>query len=240
MKPNHAIILAAGMGTRFSESTGSEVPKPLYPLNGQPLIEYSIQNLRANGVEFIHIGCGFHMEDFTYLKQKYKNINLVYNPYFDTRSSLYTLEMFKDIVHEATWLLEGDLLYEAKALELPMDQFKGKSIILTSKALEVDDNVYFSADNGQLLELSKTLDLLKRQGVMTGIWLLEPGILNDFSAYCTLQPNAYTQDYEVILAQFSKDAYPIQIFQNDQFSWCEIDHDDHLTYAIEQVLPKLL
>ncbi len=34
-----AVILAAGEGSRLRESTGTDIPKPLYPINGDPLIK---------------------------------------------------------------------------------------------------------------------------------------------------------------------------------------------------------
>jgi len=44
---NHcAVILAAGRGTRLKQVTG-DLPKPLLPLHGRPLIEYVLASLRA-------------------------------------------------------------------------------------------------------------------------------------------------------------------------------------------------
>lgn len=239
MNPKHAIILAAGKGTRFSESTGSEVPKPLYPINGLPLIEHSIRNLLSLGVEQIHIGCGFHKQAFAYLETDYEAVRLSYNPYYESRSSLYTLEMFKEEISEATWVLEGDLLYEVNALERLAEQFETESLILCTPPLEIDDNVYYRATQGRLLELSKTLPTHLAEGVMTGIWILEAGLLGHFSSYCSLQPEAYTRDYEVMLAEFSRDQLPIYVYHSQGIAWCEIDHDEHLSYALEHVLPKL-
>lgn len=49
-----AIILAAGLGTRLIPLT-KDVPKPLLPLNGKPLIQHNIEWLRSNGIKEIAI-----------------------------------------------------------------------------------------------------------------------------------------------------------------------------------------
>ncbi len=43
MSHTHAVLLAAGKGTRM----GSDLPKVLHPLRGQPMILYSVQTARA-------------------------------------------------------------------------------------------------------------------------------------------------------------------------------------------------
>lgn len=39
-----AVILVAGMGTRLRNITHDEIPKPFLKINGQSLIERSIEN----------------------------------------------------------------------------------------------------------------------------------------------------------------------------------------------------
>ena len=51
-----AIIQAGGKGTRMRELTHDEIPKPLLPLNGKPMIEWQISQLKEYGInEFIII-----------------------------------------------------------------------------------------------------------------------------------------------------------------------------------------
>ena len=57
MKKPKAIILAGGDGVRMRPLT-YEVPKPLIPVAGKPVIEYAIENLREAGVREIIIAIG--------------------------------------------------------------------------------------------------------------------------------------------------------------------------------------
>ena len=49
-----AIVLCAGLGTRLGPLT-RDLPKPMLPLDGRPLLEYMLVHLRAQGVEDIAI-----------------------------------------------------------------------------------------------------------------------------------------------------------------------------------------
>jgi len=57
----HAIILAAGKGTRMKELT-ADMPKPMLPVNGVPVLERIIINLRVAGVRKILIVTGYKAE----------------------------------------------------------------------------------------------------------------------------------------------------------------------------------
>ena len=55
MKPRaHAIILAAGLGSRLRPLTDT-TPKPLVEVAGHPLIEYGLRLLSAHGLDDVVI-----------------------------------------------------------------------------------------------------------------------------------------------------------------------------------------
>lgn len=51
---NQAVILASGEGVKMRPFT-YEIPKPLIPVNGRPLLEHSIELLRQHGITNIYI-----------------------------------------------------------------------------------------------------------------------------------------------------------------------------------------
>lgn len=67
---DNAIILAAGMSTRFVP-LNYEMPKGLLEVKGEVLIERQIRQLREKGIEEIIIVVGYMKEKFEYLKEKY-------------------------------------------------------------------------------------------------------------------------------------------------------------------------
>ena len=54
-----ALILAGGKGTRLSEITKNEIPKPMAQINGKPILQYAIERLKENGIEDIFISVGY-------------------------------------------------------------------------------------------------------------------------------------------------------------------------------------
>ncbi|MGR3514705.1 MAG: nucleotidyltransferase family protein [Paracoccaceae bacterium] len=52
MIPDTAMIFAAGFGTRMGDLT-QDTPKPMLPVNGRPMIDHSIDLLRAAGIQRI-------------------------------------------------------------------------------------------------------------------------------------------------------------------------------------------
>ena len=56
-----AFILAGGEGTRMRPFT-YEIPKPLLPLKGIPIIEHEIGHLKKFGIEEVILGLGYGAE----------------------------------------------------------------------------------------------------------------------------------------------------------------------------------
>ncbi len=51
-----AVIQAGGKGTRMEEITGGKIPKPMIPLNGRPMLEWQMENIKKYGIrEFVII-----------------------------------------------------------------------------------------------------------------------------------------------------------------------------------------
>lgn len=60
-----AIIMAGGLGTRLSELTRNEIPKPLINICGKPLLQWQIENLKENGFDNIIVIVGHLKEKIT-------------------------------------------------------------------------------------------------------------------------------------------------------------------------------
>ena len=56
-----AVILAAGKGTRMGSLT-DELPKPMLPVEGRPILEHIISGIAAQGVREFHLITGWKAE----------------------------------------------------------------------------------------------------------------------------------------------------------------------------------
>ena len=56
-----AVIMAGGQGTRL-RSISEDLPKPMVPVLGKPILQYQIEGLRENGITDITIMTGYKAE----------------------------------------------------------------------------------------------------------------------------------------------------------------------------------
>ena len=57
----HALVMAGGLGSRLRPLT-DEVPKPLLPIGGRPILELILRQLRQAGAENVYISVGYKAE----------------------------------------------------------------------------------------------------------------------------------------------------------------------------------
>lgn len=101
-----AIIMAAGKGERMRPLTNC-IPKPLIKVNGTRMIESVIEALLKNEISPIYIVVGYQKELFDYLEKKYKDVQLIENPYFEQANNISSLYAARNHL-ENTIILDGD------------------------------------------------------------------------------------------------------------------------------------
>lgn len=91
---DNAIIMAAGMSTRFAPIS-YEKPKGVLRVRGEVLIERQIEQLLSAGISDITVVVGYKKEYFFYLAARY-GVQIVVNPDYDTRNNNSTLWRVRD------------------------------------------------------------------------------------------------------------------------------------------------
>lgn len=89
--PQNAIILAAGFGMRMVP-INLECPKALMEVNGEPLIERTIEQLHEVGIDKIYVVVGFMKDQFEYLIDEY-GVELIVNEEYGERNNLHSLAL---------------------------------------------------------------------------------------------------------------------------------------------------
>ncbi|MDN6428311.1 MAG: phosphotransferase [Propionibacterium sp.] len=82
---DNAVILAAGMSTRFVPLS-YETPKGLLEVCGEILVERQIRQLRSAGVDDITVVVGYMADRFRYLAERF-DVRIVENPDYRTRNN---------------------------------------------------------------------------------------------------------------------------------------------------------
>ncbi|MCQ2801534.1 MAG: phosphotransferase [archaeon] len=142
-KVNNAIILAAGLSSRFVPISYDK-PKALLVVDGLPLIEHIILKLKEKDINNIYIVIGYKSELFFYLKDKY-GVNLIFNPEFNIKNTHASINVVKEHLAN-TYIVCGDNYFKENLFhQYEYESFYG-SIFLKEKSFErgfiLDKNDY--------------------------------------------------------------------------------------------------
>lgn len=106
---DNAIIMAAGYSARCMPLS-NVMPKGLFRVKGEILIEREIEQLLAAGIKEIIVVTGFMQEKFAYLQEKY-GVVLVYNEDYDKYNNMSSLYAAKAYMKNS-YILCSDNYYE--------------------------------------------------------------------------------------------------------------------------------
>lgn len=108
-KVDNAIIMAAGFSARCMPLSNS-MPKGLFQVKGEVLIEREIRQLKEAGIENIILVVGFMHEKFAYLKEKF-GVTLLLNEDYDKYNNMASLYVAQDYMRNS-YILCSDNYYE--------------------------------------------------------------------------------------------------------------------------------
>ena len=108
-KVENAIIMAAGYSARCMPLS-HVMPKGLFRVKGELLIEREIEQLKQAGIEEIIVVTGFMKEKFEYLAEKYA-VTLVHNPDYDKYNNMASLYVAREYMKNS-YILCSDNYYE--------------------------------------------------------------------------------------------------------------------------------
>lgn len=177
------VITAGGRGTRIA-SLNADIPKPLFPVNGIPVLEHQIKCLKKQGISDIIITIGYlgdQIKNYIGNGQKY-GIDIQYveeNEPLGTAGALYYL---KNKINEDFFLINGDLIFDID-LKRMMDYHK-KNDAAATLFVHPNDHPY---DSGLIVvgENNRVEKWLTKEeerswyknSVNAGIHILSPKIL---------------------------------------------------------------
>jgi len=231
-----AVIMAAGMGTRFGKYT-ELVPKGFVEVNGMPMVIQSIETLISCGIERIIIGTGYHKEAYETLCADYPEVICCHSPRYAETNCLYTLWNCRELIGDEDFLmLDSDLIYEPKAIT-SLIECKYPSAILTTPVKKFQDSYFVEEDkHHRFIKWSKNYDELNACGELIGIHKLSNKF---FKEVCREFESNLAQNekssYEPFFQKVSNTTCPIYILKVDDLIWYEIDDEADLKVAEESV-----
>lgn len=181
-----AVIMAGGKGTRIA-SVNSEVPKPMIPVLGKPILQYQIETLAKQGVtqiiliighlghkikEYFNDGKAFGV-DIRYIEEK--------EP-LGTAGALYFL---KDDIKDDFLLLCGDLIFDIDIERFYKAHKKCGAVVTLfthPNSHPADSGIIVADENGKVENWLHKEDerLWYRNRVNAGLHILSPAIFQKF------------------------------------------------------------
>ena len=181
--PRKAVILCGGKGTRMRPFT-YEMPKPMLPVNGRPLIEHLLDLFKKYGIYEIILSVG-------YLKEKIKDhfgdgsrfgVNIAYVEEDKPLGTAGPLRLCKDMLNETFILSNGDELKNINLQEMMYKFHRQNNALATMALTTVEDTAAYGVAR---LSGSRILEFVEKPKkgkapsnlINSGLYILEPDVI---------------------------------------------------------------
>ena len=148
-KVKHAILLAAGMGSRLAPLT-DEVPKPLVKVHGKRIIDSLLDAVLEAGIEEIYLVRGYRGDAFEILLDKYPTIYFIDNPDYGKANNISSIYYAGDLVRNS-YIIESDLWLKNSSL---ISSVQEESNYLAIPAESTDDWCFYIGEDGYIRKMS--------------------------------------------------------------------------------------
>lgn len=149
MEKYAAVILAAGKGTRMNEGLASPIPKVMFPLNGQPIIDWSVKLIRDAGIEKVVLIVGYKKE----LIEDHFKEDVEYAVQSEQLGTGHAVMMAEDALKDksdSVIIFYGDnCLYKTESVKRLIDLYEnppagGEKPTIAILTVEFDDPVFWA------------------------------------------------------------------------------------------------
>lgn len=182
-----AVIMAGGKGTRIKE-INSEVPKPMIPILGKPILQYQIEALARQGLKDIVLVIGYlgHVVKEYFSDGKKFGVSISYIEEQEPLGTAGALYFLKDKIKEDFLLLCGDLIFDVDIQKFyaAHKKYGGEVTLFTHPNSHPYDSAIIIADeNNSVLNWLHKEDkrLWYRNRVNAGLHFMSPDIFKRFT-----------------------------------------------------------
>jgi len=176
-----AFVLGAGLGTRLRPLT-NDLPKPLVPFVGRPLITWAFDHLLGIGVDRFVVNThhipGAYDDAFPTGSYRDCPIDFRFEPILlETAGGIANVRDLLD--GNAPFVVyNGDILTDI-SLQPALDHHRASDdmVTLVLRSTGANRNVSFDAATGQVTDMRETLGRGKPEHQFTGIYIVDPAFL---------------------------------------------------------------
>ena len=238
--PKVAVIMAAGLGSRFGKMTET-MPKGFIEVGGMPMVIRSIETLLSCGIERIIIGTGYQKETYEALQAQYPQIECVFSPRYAETNSMYTLYNCREVIGDDDFLLlESDIIFSRNAITHLLEDTH-PNIMLITPVTKFQDQYYVEYDEtGTLTRCSTNKDEIDAKGELVGIHKLSSSFYKTMcKEYEKIVDDKPKLGYEYQLLDMSQHTMPVYVLNAKDVAWYEIDDEQDLAFAEQNIIRRL-
>lgn len=227
-----ALILAAGTGSRLAARSG-ELPKPLVPFYGKPLLEHIIKGAFEAGVErfVIVVGHRGSMIQEWYEGRPFVGADVTFleNPDYRKDNGVSVLRA-RDLIHESFLLLMADHIFNPATAEALMRQPLGNDEVVLAvdrkidEVFDLDDATKVRLEEDRIVEIGK--NLRRYDALDTGMFVCQP-VLFDWLEAAMVNGNCSLSDGLRMMGQNRT----FKAFDVGEAQWQDVDTPGALDYA---------
>lgn len=182
-----AVIMAGGRGTRIS-SLNSEVPKPMIPIAGKPVLEHTVECLSAQGIRELIFVVGYKKESIISWFGTGEKWG-VFIRYIEEEAPLGTagaLYFLKDTCKEDFFLINGDIIFDVdlhRFMQFHRERHAKASILVHPNNHPYDSSVITIGEGDKVIcwHDREKLPEWYQNRVNAGIHILSPELLKGFT-----------------------------------------------------------
>ena len=234
------LVLAAGQAQRLRPLT-ADLPKTLLPVDGDTtILDLTLANLRAVGIEDVAVVTGFAAERLEErageLERRHGvRLELIRNDRPEWNNA-YSLWMARGVLRDGALLVNGDTVHPV-AVEERLLAARGPGLLLAvdaEKALGEEEMKVLLSPEGGLQRIHKGVDPAAAQGEYIGLALIEPeaagGLTEALEATWRRDTTLYYEDGFQAYADAGGEVRAAPI---GTVAWVEVDDHDDLARARE-------
>ncbi len=243
------MILAAGQGSRVRPLT-KDLPKPMVPILGKPLMEYLIEHLARHGITEIMVNVAYHHQKIeryfgdgrrwgVQLGYSYEGVldhgDILPRPW-GSAGGMRRIQDFSGFFDETTLVLCGDALIDLD-IGAALQEHQSKGAMASVVTLDVPRNdvqsygIVAAAPDGQIQSFQEKPRPAEAKSTLasTGIYLFEPEVLE-------LVPPGVVYDIgSQLFPQLVEKKLPFYA-QNRFFNWIDIGRVSDYWSVLQRVL----
>lgn len=226
-----AVILAAGANDRF------DCPVCLLELDGKPLVEYLIQDLRELGIQRICLVCGSQADQMKAYFQG-RDIILAENPRYLWTGTMASLSCASSFVTGDFLVVESNQIMDIAGLERVLRSPSADACLLVNPSGSSDEAYVELDEEGNIFRISKDIRQMNRvDGEIVGACKISAALFRRMLRYYEKNENPLL-NYEYVMENIGR-VFKIPGIREDDLQWTVIENEGLYQKAQDRVFPAI-